>query len=131
MKAVFIDLKHNSESSLYTQLFEYLRDSIIDGSIKAGERLPSLRDLAKQLSVSITTCARAYDQLVLEGYVEVRPQSGYYVQALEQTRQAHLCRPTRGMTGQTIIYMSKKKHNTGMTWRALISINGRNVSPGS
>ena len=83
MKAVFIDLKHNSESSLYTQLFEYLRDSIIDGSIKAGERLPSLRDLAKQLSVSITTCARAYDQLVLEGYVEVRPQSGYYVQALE------------------------------------------------
>ena len=83
MKPVFIDFDNNSHSALYVQLYSYLRRGIESGEISPGERLPSLRDLAKQLGVSITTCSRAYDQLLVEGYIDARPQSGFYVNDLE------------------------------------------------
>ena len=86
MKPVFIDFDNNSGKSLYVQLYEYLKREMINGSIRSGERLPSLRALSNQLGVSITTCSRAYDQLLLEGYVESRPQSGYYVADLKLDR---------------------------------------------
>ena len=82
MKPIYTDLKHNSTTPLYVQLYEIIRGRILRGDMKAGERLPSLRDLSKQLSVSITTCAGAYDQLILEGYLEARPGSGYYVREI-------------------------------------------------
>lgn len=82
MKPLFINFDNNSSKSLYVQLYEYLKREIMRGEIKAGERLPSLRSLADQIGVSITTCSRAYDQLLLEGYIDSRPQSGYYVLSL-------------------------------------------------
>ncbi len=83
MKPVFAELDHNSDTSLYVQLYELLRSEILSGGFAADERLPSLRSLSEQLGISVTTCARAYDQLMLEGYLEARPQSGYYVQKLD------------------------------------------------
>ena len=82
MKPIYADLKHNSNTSLYVQLYDIIRRGILGGDIKAGERLPSLRDLSGQLDVSITTCAGAYDQLILEGYLEARQGSGYYVREI-------------------------------------------------
>ena len=82
MKPIYADLKHNSNTPLYVQLYDTIRRGILGGDIKAGERLPSLRDLSGQLDVSITTCAGAYDQLILEGYLEARQGSGYYVREI-------------------------------------------------
>lgn len=82
MKPIYTELKHNSDTPLYVQLYELIRGGILRSEIEAGERLPSLRDLSKQLQVSITTCAKAYDQLILEGYLEARPNSGYYVREI-------------------------------------------------
>ncbi|MBR3147432.1 MAG: PLP-dependent aminotransferase family protein [Eubacterium sp.] len=79
MKPIYADLKHNSDAPLYVQLYDIIRSGILGGDMRAGERLPSLRSLSAQLDVSITTCARAYDQLYLEGYLDARPNSGYYV----------------------------------------------------
>ena len=64
---------------LYLQLYDYIRDAILRGHIRTGERLPSLRSFAKSLDLSLTTVQMAYDQLSLEGYISSRPQSGYYV----------------------------------------------------
>lgn len=83
MKPVFIDFDYNSTESLYVQLYKYLKHRITIGEIRSGERLPSLRQLSNQIGVSITTCSRAYDQLLLEGYIESKPQSGYYVSELD------------------------------------------------
>ncbi len=83
MKPVFIDFDNNSHEALYVQLYSYLRRGIASGEIGPGERLPSLRDLARHLGVSITTCSRAYDQLLVEGYIDAKPQSGYYVNDLD------------------------------------------------
>ena len=83
MKPVYVNFNNNSSTSLYAQLYDYLKHEISHGIIRSGERLPSLRALSEQIGVSITTCSRAYDQLLLEGYIDVKPQSGYYVNAID------------------------------------------------
>ena len=75
---ITLEFDRNSSKSLYAQLYEYLRDEILTGNIKAGERLPSLRSMADMLNISITTVRIAYDQLLVEGYIVSRPQSGFY-----------------------------------------------------
>ncbi|NLY70674.1 MAG: PLP-dependent aminotransferase family protein [Clostridiales bacterium] len=64
---------------LYIQLYTYIRDSILNRDIKPGEKLPSLRSLAKSLNLSLTTIELAYNQLLVEGYISSKPQSGYFV----------------------------------------------------
>ena len=78
MKPIIIDFSDSSSESLYIQLYEKIRDGILSGEIKEGEKLPSLRSLSKILDVSITTTQTAYNQLLVEGYIISRPQSGYY-----------------------------------------------------
>ena len=79
MKPVSLELKSDSSTPLYMQLYNYLREEITAGRLAAGERLPSLRLLSKDLGISVTTVETAYNQLLVEGYVKSRPQSGYYV----------------------------------------------------
>ena len=81
MKALIPELDSGSKTPLYTQLYDYLRSAIVRGDIAAGERLPALRTISGTLGISVTTCQSAYDQLLVEGYTESRPGSGYYVTA--------------------------------------------------
>ncbi|MDD7511113.1 MAG: PLP-dependent aminotransferase family protein [Peptostreptococcaceae bacterium] len=69
----------NSKLPLYMQLYGYIKTEITNGHITAGERLPAIRRAAKDLSLSLTTIEMAYSQLLVEGYVISKPQSGYYV----------------------------------------------------
>ena len=68
-----------SGEPLYIQLYMYYRDMIIGGSLKAGDKLPSVRKCAAEFAVSKMTVENAYMQLTAEGYVNARSQSGYYV----------------------------------------------------
>lgn len=72
-------LDDTSSLPLYLQLYTYIRDAISGQRILPGEKLPSLRALSRTLKVSVTTVELAYDQLLVEGYVQSKPQSGYYV----------------------------------------------------
>lgn len=64
--------------SLYQYLYKCIRRDILDGTIKAGEKLPSKRSFAKNLGISTITVENAYAQLVAEGYLYSVPKSGYY-----------------------------------------------------
>lgn len=75
---ISIEFDNNSSKPLYVQLYEYLKEEISGGRIEAGERLPSLRKLSSELDISITTVRLAYEQLMVEGYLVSRPQSGYF-----------------------------------------------------
>ncbi len=75
---VSLEIDHNSGKSLYVQLYEYLKEEISEGRIETGERLPSLRCMASSVGMSVTTVKMAYEQLMTEGYLISRPQSGYY-----------------------------------------------------
>ena len=84
MKPIIIELDHSLSIPLYIQLYERIKQSITAGSLAAGEKLPSLRALARDLALSVTTVQQAYNQLLVEGYIASRPQSGYYVAAAFQ-----------------------------------------------
>ncbi|MFI3312441.1 MAG: PLP-dependent aminotransferase family protein [Eubacteriales bacterium] len=70
-------------TALYAGIYKQFRQQIQDGTLKAGDKLPSKRVLASQLGVSLNTVDGAYGQLQSEGYVESRPKSGYYVCYIE------------------------------------------------
>ncbi|MBO5666822.1 MAG: PLP-dependent aminotransferase family protein, partial [Firmicutes bacterium] len=78
-------LNEKLSEPLYLQLYGYIREAILTGDIRAGEKLPSLRSLAKTLQLSLTTVELAYDQLTVEGYIQSKPQSGYYASAIGGT----------------------------------------------
>ena len=79
MQPIVFEFDYNSKSPLYIQLYSYIKDKILCGEIIAGEKLPSLRKLSKDLGISITTTELSYNQLVVEGYITSRPQAGYFV----------------------------------------------------
>lgn len=64
---------------LYEQVAERLQRLITEGTLKPGDRLPSVRKLREQLSVSTSTVLEAYRLLEDRGLITARPQSGYYV----------------------------------------------------
>lgn len=82
-KKTEIILDQNASSPLYRQLYERLRAKILEGQLEAGARLPSTRVLASELGVSRNTTALAYEQLLLEGYIESRVGDGTRVARLQ------------------------------------------------
>jgi DNA-binding transcriptional MocR family regulator len=68
-----------SEESLYKQVAVRISELIEHGTLRPGERVPSVRKCSEQQSVSIATVMQAYRLLESRGLIEARPQSGYYV----------------------------------------------------
>jgi DNA-binding transcriptional regulator YhcF (GntR family) len=64
---------------LYHQLAEHIQSLVRAGTLRAGERVPSVRRLSQQQGVSVSTVLLAYQRLEAIGLIESRPQSGYYV----------------------------------------------------
>ena len=64
---------------LYQQLYNWLREAILNGKLAAGTRLPSTRSLASELAVSRNTVLIAFEQLLAEGYLESKVGAGTYV----------------------------------------------------
>ncbi len=64
---------------LYEQVAERLGALVEQGTFRAGDRVPSIRQLSRQLDVSINTVMQAYAVLEDRRVIEARPQSGYYV----------------------------------------------------
>jgi DNA-binding transcriptional MocR family regulator len=65
----------------YEKLADDVAGLIAGGVLRAGERLPSVRRLAQERRVSVSTAVQAFRQLEMRGLVEARPQSGFYVRA--------------------------------------------------
>ena len=75
-----ITLPERRDAPLYRILYQQLRELIQDGSLQAGEKLPSKRKLSEQLGVSVNTVDGAYAQLEAEGFIESCPRRGFFVQ---------------------------------------------------
>src|SRR5437870_9815391 len=71
--------KLGCDESLYKQLALRISELIEHGTLRPGERVPSVRRCSEQQSVSIATVMQAYRLLESRGVIEARPQSGYYV----------------------------------------------------
>ena len=90
-----LDRRHG----LTRQLYQALRQRVLDGRLVSGTRLPASRDLAAALSISRNSVVRAYDQLYAEGFIEGRVGDGTYVAQLPQTPEAAKKLSTKVSTG--------------------------------
>lgn len=76
-----IVISNSSDEPIYEQIKRQIKNSILCGELKEGELLPSIRNLAKELMISVITTKRAYEDLEKEGYIVTRPGKGSYVAA--------------------------------------------------
>lgn len=74
-----IIISNSSDEPIYVQLKNQIKNSIISNELSYGDKLPSIRSLAKDLKISVITTKSAYEELEYEGYVETIPSKGIYV----------------------------------------------------
>ena len=70
------------QEPLYQQVYRRLRESILSGSLRPGQRLLSTRSMASQMGVARNTVLQAFSQLEVEGYIQAERGSGHYVSPL-------------------------------------------------
>ena len=76
-----IALDKTADEFLYLQVVDLITGQVDNGTLRPGDRLPSLRRLSRKLEVSIPTVRQAYLELERQGRIEARPKSGYFVHA--------------------------------------------------
>ena len=76
-----IYLSNASGKALYEQIYDRIRTMILDGTLKAGQPLPTIRGLAKDLRISVITTSRAYDELEKDGFIYSVVGKGSFVAA--------------------------------------------------
>ena len=87
-----IIISNQSELPIYAQIREQLKEQILNGQIPEGETLPSIRQLAKEVGVSVITTTRAYSELEAEGFVATMQGKGSVV------REQYLLRIEEGLS---------------------------------
>ncbi|MGN1032164.1 MAG: GntR family transcriptional regulator [Intestinibacter sp.] len=74
-----IIIKKQGTLAIYEQIVNQLKNAIVSDELHAGEALPSIRSLAKDLQVSVITTKRAYEELEKEGLIRSVAGKGFYV----------------------------------------------------
>lgn len=74
-----IILSNSSDEPIYQQIITQIKAQIMNGTLKAGDTLPSMRVLAAQLHISVITTKRSYEELERDGYTYSVPGKGCFV----------------------------------------------------
>ena len=95
-----IIISNSSGKPIYEQIVDQVKEQIMAGALAAGDALPSMRLLAKELRISVITTKRAYEELERDGFLETVPGKGCFVapQNRELLREAQLRRVEEKLT---------------------------------
>lgn len=95
-----IIISNQSELPIYAQIKEQLKEQILNGQIPEGTTLPSIRQLAKEVGVSVITTTRAYNDLEAEGFIATMQGKGSVVLSKDNNvvREQYLMRIEEGLT---------------------------------
>ena len=74
-----IVISNSSDKPIYEQISSQIKNKIMNGTLEAGEMLPSMRALAKDLHISVITVQRAYEDLTRDGFIETVSGKGSFV----------------------------------------------------
>lgn len=121
MKELSITLRSDIKKPLYEQIYDAIRQDILNGKIGEGEKLPSTRFQSEYLQVSRSTVELAYEQLLSEGYIYSEPYRGYYACDVQELYQLS------GMERKTVAASQEKKAEQKpkkQTYRIDFSPNG-------
>ena len=91
-EAMDILIDNKSGAPIYDQIYSQIKTQIISGALREDELLPSIRNLAKDLRISVITTKRAYDELEREGFIYTVAGRGCFVAAknVELLREENL-----------------------------------------
>lgn len=95
-----IIISNQSELPIYAQIREQLKEQILNGQIPEGSTLPSIRQLAKEVGVSVITTTRAYSDLEAEGFIASMQGKGSVVLSIDNSllKEQSLMRIEEGLT---------------------------------
>ena len=95
-----IIISNQSELPIYEQIREQLKEQILNGQIAEGSTLPSIRQLAKEVGVSVITTTRAYSELEAEGFIATMQGKGSVVLPTDNDllREQYLLRIEEGLS---------------------------------
>ncbi|MGN0978078.1 MAG: GntR family transcriptional regulator, partial [Faecousia sp.] len=74
-----VHLDYRDSRPIYTQIIDGIREQIITGVLRPGDKLPSVRELASTLAINPNTIQRAYRRLEAEGWIATVPGKGCFV----------------------------------------------------
>jgi len=74
-----IVISNSYDLPIYAQIEEQVKEQILSGELEENDMLPSLRQLAKDLKISVLTTTRAYNELEQEGFITSRQGKGFFV----------------------------------------------------
>ena len=85
-------LSNAGQEPIYAQIARQIKQQILSGQLRAGEPLPSIRLLAKELRISVITTKRAYEELEADGFIVMQAGRGSFVAAQNPAllREEHL-----------------------------------------
>jgi DNA-binding transcriptional MocR family regulator len=108
------------DQKLYEQVASRIAGMIESGTLRVGDRVPSVRMLSAQQRVSVSTVLQAYRTLENQGWLEARPQSGYYIRRARRTLppEPEMSQPVLSATPVTIsdlvVQLLQSKHQPGL-----------------
>lgn len=79
-----IIINNNDKNPIYEQIAGQIKEQIMNGTLKPGEALPSMRLLAKELKISLITTKRAYEELEQSGFIESYTGKGSFVKSINK-----------------------------------------------
>ena len=116
MQYITVDLRDRKQ--LYEQLIDNIRKLILSGEIGPGEKLPSVRSLAKELCINPNTIQKAYNELERQGVILTLPGRGSVVLAeTGDLRKQQLARIEEMLTG-----IAREAVSTGITGEEFLSL---------
>ena len=110
-----IHLDYRDARPIYTQISDGIRDQILAGILQTGDKLPSVREMAAELTINPNTIQRSYRELEIQGWIATVPGKGCFVCGIPgggQAEQAELMK-TLDKTVQALVQL-------GMTRQALV-----------
>jgi GntR family transcriptional regulator len=122
---MFDEIDARSPVPLYEQIAARIRVAVAAEEYRAGDALPSVRQLAVSLRVNPATVVQAYRDLEREGFVEMRHGAGTYVRAVAATvREAERQRQARGLVRALLAEAARRGIGAGEITRALMEEMG-------
>ena len=96
-----IYLSNAGQEPIYAQITRQIKEQILSGQLHAGDALPSIRLLAKELRISVITTKRTYEDLESAGFIITQPGRGSFVAAQNPAlvREEHLKKVENSLQG--------------------------------
>lgn len=85
-----VHLDYRDARPIYTQITDGFRDQIIAGILQPGDKMPSVRELATELTINPNTIQRSYRELESQGWIVSVPGKGSFIQGIPKTDPAQV-----------------------------------------